>query len=147
MSSRPEVALVGLLVVGIGLSFTDWAHSGRAGRSSYELVRSADRLGLLEGRVASVGAVVWFFLPLVGAAAVVALAFGRRRLGAVLGAIVGGLLIVGWLKVKSSPLSADAGSEAGALCGLAIVLVAAWALSSSRGARDDRRPLDTRRIR
>lgn len=67
-------ATIGLLVG----SLLPWVRSGRTWRSSYELVRTADRLGLTDGRAQRQLVLAWFFVPLLCGVVLVLLALNRR---------------------------------------------------------------------
>ncbi|MCP4085280.1 MAG: hypothetical protein GY745_09570 [Actinomycetia bacterium] len=110
--------LAGLLVVGVGTMFLPWASSGQTSRNSIELMRSADRLDLLDGWMASVGLGVWLAMPFVAAAAVVALTLGHRLLGTALGAVVAVTLVAGVWAVKAAPLRADGGMTVALIVGV-----------------------------
>ncbi len=135
---RRSVVLVGLLVAGLGVSFIGWGRSGSRSRSSYELVRSARSLDLLDGLWADL-AQVWFVIPLLVAVAVVAGIFNRTGVLAVLGVAIGSLLLVGWWQVKESILGVDTGATAGAVLGLAAVVLSLWLLldNKRRSGSDD----------
>ncbi|MCP5029319.1 MAG: hypothetical protein GY929_23850 [Actinomycetia bacterium] len=120
-----DIGLSGLLVVAVATMFLSWARSGSSSRSSFELFRSADRLGLLDGAWAQVGVVIWLALPFVAGAAVVALASGRRRVGAALAGGVGCGLLAGVWMVKVGPLPADGGMTVALVVGVLIVAMAA----------------------
>ncbi len=55
------------VVVGAALTFAPWSYSGTRGRSSYELVRSAERLTLLDGGYPGVVATAWKAMPILAA--------------------------------------------------------------------------------
>ncbi len=132
---RFDRALAGLLVLGVGTMFLPWASSGQTSRNSIELMRSADRLDLLDGWMASVGLWVWLAVPFVAAAAVVALTLGRRLLGTALGAVVAVALIAAVRTVKAAPLRADEGMTVALVVG---VLTLAFTLGGCFGVVRDR---------
>jgi hypothetical protein len=129
---RLSLALVILLMAGLGVSFVGWGRSGSRSRSSYELVRSARSLDLIDGLWADV-AQGWFVIPLLVAVAVVAGLFNRSGVLALLGVAIGSLLMVGWWQVKESILAVDTGATAGAVLGLAMVVLSLWLLLDSKG--------------
>ncbi|MGI9604171.1 MAG: hypothetical protein ACR2QE_19995 [Acidimicrobiales bacterium] len=114
--------LAAVLVAAVVCTFCSWGVSGSVGRSSYELVDSSRALGLLDDGLLRF-APAWFGVPFVAAGAVVALASGRAGTAGALGAVLGGVLISGWLIVKSSPLEVDTAATVGALLGAVLVLV------------------------
>ncbi len=101
----------GVLVV----AFLPWVRSGERERNSFELLRSADRLDLIQGvpqRVAQLG---WLLMPVAVGIVVIALALGRSRIGAaaasvvgVFAAVIGGLVAVSSLEVTIWPSIATA---------------------------------------
>lgn len=89
-----------LVLVGAALP---WGGSGDVDRSSFELVRYARRLDVLDG-IAATLAVAWLSLPLVAALVLVAGWSGRRH-AALVAATVAGLAGLGLaLAVQRSPL-------------------------------------------
>lgn len=120
-----DLTLAGLLLAGVGAMFLSWARSGRSTRNSFELFRSADRLGLLDGTWAQLGVVLWLALPFVAGAAVMSLALGRHRVGSGLGAAVGCGLLSGVWVVKAGPLRADGGMTVALVLGVLILAMAA----------------------
>lgn len=99
----PALLLAGLAVVVVG-TFLPWGASGRAERSSYELVAVLARLEVLDGWVADL-ATTWYFLPLVAGATLAALLAGRRRLARILGTATGVAVVGMAVAVTRSPLS------------------------------------------
>jgi hypothetical protein len=75
-----------VLIVLIGATLP-WGRSGAADRSSFELVRLARRLDVLDGGAAT-AAKAWLAAPLVVAVVVVAGATGRRTLAALTGTVL-----------------------------------------------------------
>ena len=63
-----------------------WLRSGRAWRNSYEVVRTADRLGLVANGYESVLAVCWYLVPFLCGLTLTAIAFDRPWL-ALLGSV------------------------------------------------------------
>lgn len=99
--------LSGLAVVVIG-TLLPWGASGRAERSSYELVAVVTRLNVLNGPVAAL-APLWYFVPLVAAGALVAELGGRPSLARGLGAVMGAAAVGLAGAVLRSPLSLRSG--------------------------------------
>ena len=116
--------LVVALVAGIAITFAPWLRSGSSQRTSYGVVRAADRLDVLGG---SWGVAVrggWSFLPLAAACAGVAITLRRPRTAAALALVVGlaeaSLAVV----VMSSPRSTDWGARGGLAAGVALIAMA-----------------------
>ncbi|MBA2497578.1 MAG: hypothetical protein H0V33_10895 [Acidimicrobiia bacterium] len=99
----PVLLLAGLTVVVVG-TFLPWGASGRAERSSYELVAVLSRLEVVDGWLADL-ATAWYFLPLLAAAALVAVLTGRRQLARILGTATGVAVVGMSAAVTRSPLS------------------------------------------
>lgn len=90
-----DVVLAVLLLGSIASTFAPWLRSGESRRSSYEVVRTADRLELLGPVARSVGRFAWATLPLAASLALLALARERRAVAGALAlwvAAVEGLL-------------------------------------------------------
>lgn len=99
----PLLLLAGLAVVVVG-TLLPWGASGRAERSSYELVAVLTRLEVVDGWPA-VLLRAWYLLPLLAAATVVAVLAGRRGPARLLGTATG-VAVVGMAAALSrSPLS------------------------------------------
>ena len=76
------VALVAADLVVVGATFAPWLRSGSRMRSSYEVAAALDRLQVLEGWVRPAVTVLWYFVPLLAALSVLAIAAGHVRAGA-----------------------------------------------------------------
>ena len=59
-----------------------WLRSGRAWRNSYEVVRTADRLGLVANGYESVLAVCWYLVPFLCGLTLTAIVLDRHVAGA-----------------------------------------------------------------
>lgn len=127
-------ACIVLLLVGAAMP---WGGSGEVDRSSFELVRYARRLDVLEGLAATL-AVVWLTLPLVAALVVVAGWSGRRRwaLASTTVAMLMGVLLA--LAVLASPLLARAGLRVTMVAAGALVVV--WVMEARRRMVGSRHP-------
>jgi hypothetical protein len=119
-----DVALGALLVVSVAATFAPWLRSGEARRSSYEVVRTADRLDLLGPSAERVGRIVWATLPLAAAVGLLALVRERRMLAGAAGAWVA--LAVGSLALALTrvPEVADDGVAIAAMAAAGLALVA-----------------------
>lgn len=82
---------LGLVLVG---GFQPLLRSGRAWRTSYAVVRTAHRLGLVGSGYQSVLAACWYLVPLLCGLTLTALILERRRLAYVGAAVVAGLALV-----------------------------------------------------
>lgn len=106
-----------------------WGGSGEVDRSSFELVRFARRLDVLDG-VAATLAIAWLSLPLVAALVLVAGWSGRRRWALAAASVVGlAGLGLAWA-VHRSPLLDRVGTRV-TMVG-AGVLVSVWVLELGR---------------
>ncbi len=107
------------IAVAIGLAAVGqlgWIRTGSATRNSYEMLRSAQRLGLDELTPLRV---VWFLVPVVGLAALMLLASGHRRLGAA--AVLAQSIVVGLAGIVawSSGLAAGPGAPLATMLAIA----------------------------
>lgn len=128
-------ALTASTVVAVAVTFAPWLRTGSATRTSYEVVRSAERLEVMAARPQLVVSVVWAFLPMVSALSILASTLDRRYLAAGSAAVVGLAVAVLAAVVARAPRSADWGTQAGLASGSALVVVAlaiAWTTRSTR---------------
>lgn len=119
-----EAALIAALAAGVAVTFAPWLHTGAAHRTSYGVVRAADRLDVLGDRWGTVVRGGWSFVPFLAALAIVALSVGWARTAAALAALVG--LAEGFLAlaVMRSPRSTDWGARGGLAVGVVLVMLA-----------------------
>lgn len=102
LRSRSLDVVAAALIVLLGAALP-WGRSGRVDRSSFELVRLARRLDVLEGVMATV-AKLWLTAPMVVAALTVAAISGQRRLALTLGAVVVAAAVALAIALHRSPL-------------------------------------------
>jgi hypothetical protein len=102
------VLLAGAIAVVVG-TFLPWLRSGTVWRTSYEVWRSADRLGVIEGTGAELLQAAWFLLPLGAGCLVVAVALDRARLSSAIAAVIGVLAVTGATVALLAPLPTGAG--------------------------------------
>ena len=103
MMARMPIAAVGFAVLSAVALVLPWVRTGSRSRSSIEMIASAGALDVIEGTTKAIVVLLWFCIPLLVAAALIAFAAGRLRLlaglilplGPILGAIVGLLRAVG----------------------------------------------------
>lgn len=136
MTHRSRTALdlvLGVLLVGaIASTFAPWLRSGDARRSSYEVVRTAERLELLGPVARRVGRVAWSTLPLVASLALLALARERRGIAGALAlwvAAVEGLLAA---SLREVPQVADWGVAVSLLLTVGLAVVGVTTLIGAR---------------
>lgn len=126
-SWRTAALIGGLAVVLVG-TFLPWVHSGEVARSSYEVAGSAGRLGLFETDRERLVELAWYLLPVSVGLVLLAMAFHRRRLAALLTGLVALLAGGGALVVLGSSLRVGVG-PAVVLAGGAVAVtgaVASW---------------------
>jgi hypothetical protein len=83
--------LLGLALVVVG-AFLPWVRSGDSTRSSFAMVRSADRLGIVDDGIGLVVLRGWYLVPLVAASVVVLLTLHRLRAAAIVGLVLAGIV-------------------------------------------------------
>jgi hypothetical protein len=127
--------LGGLAVLCVVATFAPWVESGAATRSSYEVVRAAQDLGVLAGWVQPAAAAAWYFVPLVAALSVLALALDRPVAAAVLLAVTGAAVALLAVKLMVGPLSTDWGTSAGLVGGILALVAAAEVIIHERRHR------------
>jgi len=130
------VAAVAMLAV-VAVTFAPWLRSGEVRRDSYELVRTADHLGIFEGATATAVRVGWAFLPLVAALGLFALARGRRRVGHLAAVTVGGIVLVVGFGLQAAGEQADWGAKAAMVIGGVSAVSGTFGLISGRRRRDE----------
>jgi hypothetical protein len=130
-----DVTLPALIVL-VGAALP-WGGSGRRDRSSFELVRVAERFDVLEG-VAAATARAWLLLPLAVASIGVLGLLGRRWAAGLVGTVVGAIAVVLALAVHLSPLQPRSGLRV-TLVGAALLVVAAIGAIAT-GSQDTRKP-------
>ncbi len=126
---------IGLVVLGTlsSLAFlAPWVRSGSATRNSFQMFRTAQRLDL---DVLTPYRVIWFLVPVVGAAGLVLVMLGHRRSAAVVLFAVGLVIVVVALAVLASPVRAGPGVALGALAGLGHLGFSAWLVRRRRPTR------------
>ena len=80
MSGRLPFVALGLGIVSTVCLVLPWVRVGTRDRSSIDLIGSAGALDIIEGATKAIVILLWFLLPLLVAAAMLALAAGRTRL-------------------------------------------------------------------
>lgn len=118
-----------MIAVAVGLAsvavaFLPWHHSGSATRNSYQLLSSADRLGLVHGNALRILSWAWILFPLIVAMAGLALALQARAPAAALAAVAGGIQVVaGAVAIRSA--DSGWGASAGVVVGSLLIASAA----------------------
>lgn len=115
-------AVLAVAAVAVVATFLTWLRVGSSERTSFQVVRAAERLDVVGGAGQALFAVLWAFLPFAVALGVLALALDRRRLGAVV------LLAAGLVEASFAALVLRAPGLAGG--GARIGLVAALVLAA-----------------
>ena len=126
------VATAGTLAVAAS-SFLPWAESGAATRTSYELVRAAERLDVVTGSAAT-AARAWYLVPLLAVGTWVGTALGRPLAVAALATVVALATVALVLAVKGSPLRSDVGTVA-AVVSAAVAAIGASVAVGERARR------------
>lgn len=118
--SGRTVGAVAALATSVAVAWLPWVRSGASTRNSYEALRSAQRLGL---ESFTPFRVIWFLVPVLAGASVLAgLAVSTRAMG--IGAIaVGSVVIAAGVAAMLSPADVVVGPYAS-------VVVGAWALAA-----------------
>ena len=118
--------LVGLALVVVG-AFLPWVRSGDSTRSSFAMVRSADRLGIVDDGLGLVVLRGWYLVPLVAASVVVLLTRHRLRAAAIVGLVLAGIVAAMSILVVLAAPDSGAGPFVG-LVGAVIVVGASIGL-------------------
>jgi hypothetical protein len=130
-------ASAGAAIVAVA-AFLPWGGSGEVDRSSYQLARLADRLGIVGARWQQVLLVVWVLVPFVAALALLSAALTRPAPVLVLVPFVAAIGVVATVVVARSPVAVRHGAWvalAGCGCGLA---GSAWLAAVLGGRRRHR---------
>jgi hypothetical protein len=139
------LACAGAALVAVA-AFLPWGGSGRVDRSSYQLARVADRLGIVGARWQHVLLVAWVLVPLVAALALLSAALARPVPVLVLVPFVAAIGIVATVVVARSPVAVRHGAWlalAGCACGLAGCTWLATTLAGGRRHRSSTVPRRT----
>jgi hypothetical protein len=126
------VLLTGLALVVIG-AFLPWVWSGTSGRSSFAMVRSADRLGVVDDGIGLVVLRAWYLVPLLAAGIVVLVTVHRVRAAAIAGLVLSILVAAIALLVVALAPSTGAGPVT-SVAGAVVVVAASIALLRRRRA-------------
>lgn len=130
--SRLSEVAVWASVVAAGCTFLGWGRSGRSVRSSYGLFEAAGRAGLLPESIEQVGW-LFFFVPALAGAALLAHAIDRPRAAALLSLIIGTATTGATLLVVLSPLSVQTPAIIAGVAGMLAAITAGLALAANRG--------------
>lgn len=130
----PSKAIAVVLAATGGLiGWLPWLHVGAGRRDSYGLFRAAQRLGFDQITPARV---LWYLVPVVAIASVVALLAGYPRLGLALlssESVIVGVVSVSVVLVGASPgVTLAVGPWSGAVLGVLGLVFAAWVLVPGR---------------
>jgi hypothetical protein len=127
--SRPLDVAVGATVLAAAGTFFGWAASGRNVRSSYELFEAAGRAGVLPDSIERLG-LLFFLVPALAGAALVAHALHRHGLSAVLCLVVGVASSTASLLVVLSPLSVRTPAVIVGFAGVVAAAGSLWELAT-----------------
>ncbi len=129
-------ACTGAIVAALS-QFFNWTQAILAPRTSFSLLRTADRLHFIEGGTATFLYRLWFLIPFVAAVSLCALASGLHKTAVTLCAVVG--IVVGGtagLLIYSS-LPALAGAKLGLLGGsVAVISSCGYLVVTFTGSRN-----------
>lgn len=112
---------MGLVVVGAALTFAPWSYSGTRGRSSYELVRSAERLTLLDGGYPGAVATAWKAMPILAALVLLLGFFVAPRWARLLSVVFSLFLALAAFLVVAAPKPLRSGLGAKAALAVAVL--------------------------
>mgnify|MGYP000854851599 CR=1 FL=1 len=116
-------ALALLLAAAVAVGFGPWVRTGAGARSSFEAMRTADRLDLFDDGVRTVLTVAWGALPFVAALGAAAVALGWSRVAATAGLAVGGVVLALASLIVLGPPEAAWAAPVGAVVGAALLAV------------------------
>lgn len=131
MRGRLVVLAAGLGLLAAAVTALPWGRSGQRWRSSYEVVDVADRAGVVPDDLAPL-APLWYLVPALAGAVLVAAALRRHRIAGVLATTLGALVGTGSVLVARSPLVAAASVPVAAVLGVATALCGAAVLVTAR---------------
>lgn len=137
MQLGPLVVMFGTLWV-VASAFLPWARSGRASRTSFELVGAVETLGVLDGPLAAL-ATAWYLVPALGGAVVVAALARRPGVVIALGLLVAAAGAAFAVAVRISPLVPQAGTSATIVGAVVVAAGAAYGSTAGRTQRSQRR--------
>ena len=124
-----SLAVVGSTTAAIS-QFLPWTRIGAASRTSFSLLRSADRLGFIDGQIATILYTLWFIIPVAAALAICAVALEWTKTAIALAVVTVGVVGSTALFLTVSRLPSLVGPQIG-LAALAITVVSWVALAIS----------------
>lgn len=127
------LVVLGVIAVAVG-SFLPWVWSGAASRDSFEVVRAARRLGVVDSDLLSGGLVLWYFVPLFAATTLLLVALRRERLAGAAAGVLGVVVLVVGLMVLSSSADVGSGPAVSSTAGAATALGGLVVLGTGRRA-------------
>ncbi len=110
----------------------EWIRSGSASRNSYEMFRSAQRLGLDQ---LTPFRVIWFLLPVLCLGSVLMVSLARERVGAVFLAAASLISLGAGIAVVRSGLGAGPGAPLAVVSGVLGAVVAIAVVITARRSR------------
>jgi len=133
------IVTVGTAAILVG-GFGPWVRSGRAWRNSYELVRTADRLGLVGEGAQRALAVSWYLVPLLCGLTLAAIALERPRLSHLGAAIVAVQVAITSVVALRAPVATGWGPRLAGSGAMLAVLGSLLAAGDRRRVRRARPP-------
>lgn len=109
-----------------------WARSGRADRSSIELLATAGALDVLSTPQRVLAITGWYLVVAGAAASLIAAAWDRRSAAAALALPAGPALLIAWVIVGRSPLGVRWGAPLGAALGVTATMAGVLVLMGPR---------------
>jgi hypothetical protein len=110
----------------LAVAFLPWVRSGRVDRHAFAVARTARNLGVVDTGAERALLLTYVLMPMLVAGAWLAAALARRRLLAVLAAVIGVVAIAAGIVVLSSPVRTGPGAWASIVAGSVALAGAAW---------------------
>lgn len=117
------LAALGAVAV-LSTSLLPWVGTGEESLTSYEVIGSAESLGVLSGWGGAGVAQIWYAAPVLAVAIVVLQMLGRWALGGLLGIVLGALAVLSSLIVIRDTFEPQVGTILTLGCGALLIVLA-----------------------
>ena len=136
LGSLAPLGLAAADLVLVGATFAPWLRSGSRVRSSYEVAAALHRLQVIEGWARPAVTVLWYFVPLLAALSLLAIAAGRARAGALGSLVLATATAAFALSLRQTDAANEWGVPLAIISAFAVVLLAIATIRQRSPPRD-----------